>query len=83
MSLFALMWMLIIGAVAGWLAGLVMKGRGFGVPGNIVIGILGAVVGGFLFRLLGIVFWGLFGSLLVAFIGAVVLLFVIGLIKKA
>ncbi len=76
MTLFALIWILLIGAVAGWLAGLVMKGRGFGVFGNIVVGILGAVVGGFLFGMLGIVFWGIFGSLLV-------LLFVIGLIKKA
>jgi uncharacterized membrane protein YeaQ/YmgE (transglycosylase-associated protein family) len=83
MTLFALIWILVIGSVAGWLAGLVMKGRGFGVAGNIVIGILGAVVGGFLFRLLGIVFFGIFGSLLVAFLGAVVLLFVVGLIKKA
>ena len=83
MTLFALIWILVVGAVAGWLAGLVMKGRGFGVPGNIVVGILGAGVGGFLFALLGIVFWGLIGSLLVAFLGAVVLLSVIALIKKA
>lgn len=83
MTLFALIWILVVGAVAGWLAGMVMKGRGFGVPGNIVVGILGAVVGGFLFALLGIVFWGLIGSLLVAFLGAVVLLSVIALIKKA
>jgi uncharacterized membrane protein YeaQ/YmgE (transglycosylase-associated protein family) len=83
MSLTALIWMLIIGALAGWLAGLVMKGRGFGLAGNVVIGILGAVIGGFLFGALGIAFWGLFGTLFVAFIGAVVLLFVVGLIKKA
>lgn len=79
----ALIWMLVIGAIAGWLAGLVMKGRGFGIAGNIVIGILGAVLGGFLFGALGVVFWGLLGTLLEAFLGSVILLFIIGLIKRA
>jgi uncharacterized membrane protein YeaQ/YmgE (transglycosylase-associated protein family) len=83
MTLLALIWVLLIGAVAGWLAGLVMKGRGFGLIGNIVIGIIGAFLGSFLLAVFGIVFWGILGSLLTAFIGAVVLLFVIGLIKKA
>jgi uncharacterized membrane protein YeaQ/YmgE (transglycosylase-associated protein family) len=83
MTLTALIWMLVIGAIAGWLAGLVMKGRGFGVIGNIVVGIVGAVIGGFLFNALGIAFWGLLGALLVAFIGAVILLFIVGLVKRA
>lgn len=83
MTLIALIWVLLIGAVAGWLAGLVMKGRGFGLIGNIVIGIIGAFLGSFLLAVFGIVFWGILGSLLTAFIGAVALLFVIGLIKKA
>ena len=52
---------LAIGAVAGWLAGTLMKGGGFGLPGNIVIGIIGAVVGGFVFGLLGITAGGLLG----------------------
>ena len=82
MTLIALIWVLLIGAVAGWLAGLVMKGRGFGLIGNIVIGIIGAFLGSFLLAVFGIVFWGILGSLLTAFIGAVALLFVIGLIKK-
>jgi uncharacterized membrane protein YeaQ/YmgE (transglycosylase-associated protein family) len=82
-SIVALIWMLVIGAIAGWLAGLVMKGRGFGILGNIVVGIVGAVIGGFLFNALGIAFWGLLGTLLVAFIGAVILLFIVGLIKRA
>jgi len=82
-TLTALIWMLVIGAIAGWLAGLVMKGRGFGILGNIVVGIVGAVIGGFLFNALGIAFWGLLGSLLVAFIGAVILLFIVGLIRRA
>ena len=83
MAVTALIWMLVIGAIAGWLAGLVMKGRGFGILGNIVVGIVGAVIGGFLFTALGIAFWGLLGTLLVAFIGAVILLFIVGLIKRA
>ncbi len=83
MTLIALIWVLLIGAVAGWLAGLVMKGRGFGLVGNIVIGIIGAFLGSFLLAVFGIVFWGILGSLLTAFIGAVALLFIIGLIKKA
>ena len=85
MTLIALIWVLLIGAAAGfWLAGLVMKGRGFGLIGNIVVGIIGdAFLGSFLLAVFGIVFWGVLGSLLTAFIGAVALLFVIGLIKKA
>jgi uncharacterized membrane protein YeaQ/YmgE (transglycosylase-associated protein family) len=75
---------LVIGAVAGWLAGLLMKGGGFGLLGNIVVGIVGAVVGGFLFGLLGIsAGGGMIGSIVTATLGAIVLLFVVGLIKKA
>ena len=61
---------LVIGAVAGWLAGLIMKGRGFRVLGNIVVGIIGAVVGGFLFGLLGLAAGGLIGSIVTATGGA-------------
>jgi uncharacterized membrane protein YeaQ/YmgE (transglycosylase-associated protein family) len=73
---------LIIGALAGWIAGQIMKGGGFGLLGNIVVGIVGAVVGGFLFGLLGLSAGGLLGSLITAVVGAVVLLAVVGLIKK-
>lgn len=75
-------WFLIVGAVAGWLAGQVMKGRGFGLLGNIVVGVLGAVIGGWLARPLGIAASGLVGTLLVAVGGAIVLLFVVSLIRK-
>ncbi|MEA2338174.1 MAG: hypothetical protein QOE82_2181 [Thermoanaerobaculia bacterium] len=79
-----LIWFLIIGAVAGWLAGLLMKGRGFGILGDIIVGIVGALLGGWLFGVLGIsAGGGLAGSLIVAFIGAVVLLFIVRLIKRA
>ncbi len=67
---------LLIGAVAGWLAGFLVKGGGFGILGNIVIGIIGAVVGGFLFGLLGISTTGMAGSIITATAGAVVLLFI-------
>ena len=60
-----------------------MKGGGFGLLGNIIVGIIGAVVGGFLFGALGIAAGGLIGSIVTATVGAVVLLFLIGLIKKA
>ena len=73
---------LVIGALAGWLAGKIMKGRGFGIPVNIVVGIIGAIIGGFLFSTLGVAVNGFIGSLVTATIGAVALLFVISLVKK-
>jgi uncharacterized membrane protein YeaQ/YmgE (transglycosylase-associated protein family) len=78
-----LLWFLIIGAIAGWLAGQVMKGGGFGLLGDIIVGVIGALIGGWLFGKLGI--WpggGLLGSLIVAFIGACILLFLVRLIKR-
>jgi len=73
---------LAIGAIAGWLAGNLLKGGGFGLPGNIVVGILGAVIGGFLFQLVGISAGGLIGQVITATAGAAVLLFAIDFIKK-
>jgi uncharacterized membrane protein YeaQ/YmgE (transglycosylase-associated protein family) len=73
---------LAIGAVAGWRAGILMKGGGFGLIGNIIVGILGAIVGGFLFGLLGISADGLIGSIITATAGAVLLLFIVSLLKK-
>jgi uncharacterized membrane protein YeaQ/YmgE (transglycosylase-associated protein family) len=72
-----------IGAFAGWLAGTLMKGRGFGLFGNIVIGVIGAVLGGSVFNFLGISAGGLIGSIITATVGAALLLFVIRVIKKA
>lgn len=74
---------LAIGALAGWLAGTLMKGGGFGLPGNIVVGVIGAVVGGYMFALLGISAGGLIGSIVTATAGAALLLFVVRLIKQA
>ena len=74
---------LAIGALAGWLAGLMIKGGGFGLLGNIVIGIIGAVIGGHVFAYLGISAGGLIGSIITATVGAALLLFIVRLIKKA
>ena len=79
----ALIWFLIIGAIAGWLAGQIMKGRGFGVLGNIVVGVVGAVLGGLLFGLLGLSARGTIGSLVTATVGAIVLLYVVAYLKRA
>lgn len=73
---------LFIGAVAGWLAGILMKGGGFGLFGNIVVGIIGAVIGGFVFDLLGISAGGMIGAIVTATAGAAILLYFVGLIKK-
>ncbi len=84
MSVEALLIALLIGGIAGWLAGLAMKGRGFGILGNIVVGIIGAFIGSWVLARLGIAIGGGFvAAILNAFIGAVILLFLIGLIKKA
>jgi uncharacterized membrane protein YeaQ/YmgE (transglycosylase-associated protein family) len=75
---------LIVGAVAGWLAGMVVKGGGFGLIGDIVVGIIGAVIAGWLLPRLGIVIGtGIVAAIIDAFIGAVILLIIIKLIKRA
>ena len=73
---------LLIGAVAGWLAGRIMHG-GFGLFGDIVVGIIGAEIGGWLFGVLGIAVGGLIGSIISATVGAIILIAVIRLIKRA
>ena len=82
MNIDSVIMVLIIGALAGWLAGKITKGKGFGIAINIVIGIVGAVIGGFLFSLLGVSPDGFIGSLLTATVGAVALLFVISQVKQ-
>jgi uncharacterized membrane protein YeaQ/YmgE (transglycosylase-associated protein family) len=74
---------LLIGAVAGWLAGLVVRGYGFGLIGNIAVGIVGAVIAGWLFPRLGVGLpAGTIGQIISAAIGAVILLVIIGLIRR-
>ncbi|MES1225465.1 MAG: GlsB/YeaQ/YmgE family stress response membrane protein, partial [Bacteroidota bacterium] len=77
------LWFILLGAVAGWLAGQITKGGGFGLLGNIIVGILGAVIGGWLAGVIGILPTNLLGELLVATGGAIVLLFLVSLIKKS
>ena len=75
-------WFLIVGVIAGWLAGLLVKGGGFGLIGDLVVGIIGALIGGLLFGG-GLLGGGVLGSILVATIGAVILLVVLRVIKRA
>ncbi len=76
------LYIIIVGGIAGWLSGLIMKGSGFGLLGNILIGIVGAIIGGWLFGVLNIsVAAGWLGSILTALVGAVVLLWVASLFK--
>jgi len=75
---------ILVGLVAGWLAGKVMKGGGYGVLVDIILGILGGMLGGWLFGVIGI--WpggGVIGSIIVAFVGAVILVGITRLIKRA
>lgn len=84
MSVETLIIWLIVGAVAGWLAGLVVRGGGFGLVGNIIVGIIGAFLGGWLFGVGGIAIGaGIVNTIFTAFIGAVVLLLLVRLIKRA
>ncbi len=83
MDITALLIFLAIGAVAGWLAGNLMKGGGFGLLGNIIVGILGAIFGGYIFSMFGIAAGGLIGSIVTATVGAALLLFIVKLIKRA
>ncbi len=76
-----LIWFLLIGLAAGWLAGQLTKGRGFGFVGNLAVGVLGAIIGGFIFRLVGLSAWGTCGSLIMATLGAVILLFAVQVIQ--
>ena len=74
---------LIIGAIAGWLAGTLMRGEGFGMLGNIGVGIVGAVIGGFLFGMVGMDVLGFIGAIISATIGAVFLLWVVDRIRSS
>jgi uncharacterized membrane protein YeaQ/YmgE (transglycosylase-associated protein family) len=83
MSLETLLIWLVIGAVAGWLAGIVVKGAGFGLIGNIVVGIVGAFVGGWVMGALGISLGsGMISAIAGATVGAVILLFVVSLVRR-
>ena len=75
---------LIVGAIAGWLAGLVVKGGGFGLIGNIIIGIIGAIVAGWLLPLFGVLIGGgFFAQVINAAIGAIIVLLIVSFIKRS
>jgi uncharacterized membrane protein YeaQ/YmgE (transglycosylase-associated protein family) len=79
-----MLYSIIVGLIAGWLAGQVMKGGGYGIVIDIILGLLGGIIGGWLFAALGI--WpggGMIGSIIVSFIGAVVLVAITRVLKKA
>lgn len=78
----SILWFLLIGVAAGWLAGQIMRGGGFGLAGDLIVGVIGALLGGFLFSLLGLSAYGMLGQLVTATVGAIVLLFVLRLIKR-
>jgi uncharacterized membrane protein YeaQ/YmgE (transglycosylase-associated protein family) len=78
-----LIWWIVVGLIAGWLAGQVMKGGGYGVLADIVLGILGGIFGGWLFGQMGIGAGSTIGSIVVAFVGAVILVGITRLLKRA
>lgn len=78
-----LIWWAVVGLIAGWAAGQLMKGGGYGVVMDIVLGIVGAVIGGWLLGALGISAGGFIGTIVVAIIGAVFLIWITRLLKKA
>jgi uncharacterized membrane protein YeaQ/YmgE (transglycosylase-associated protein family) len=73
---------LLIGLIAGWLSGMIMRGGGFGLVGDLVVGVIGAFLGGWIFSLLKVSVGGILGSLITSLIGAIVLLFLVRLIKR-
>jgi uncharacterized membrane protein YeaQ/YmgE (transglycosylase-associated protein family) len=77
-----LVYILLVGLIAGFLAGKIMKGKGFGLVGDLVVGVLGAIVGWWLFGMLGIGGYGLLGSIILALIGALLLLYIVRIVKK-
>jgi uncharacterized membrane protein YeaQ/YmgE (transglycosylase-associated protein family) len=73
---------LLLGALAGWISGLLTKGEGFGAAGNVIVGIVGAFLGGFLFRLLGFGAYGLLAQLIVAVVGALIFVWLLKFIRR-
>lgn len=78
-----LIWVVVIGILAGWLAGQITKGRGFGLLGDLVVGVVGSLLGSLVFGLLGIYADSLVGRLILAVVGAILLLYLIRFIRKA
>lgn len=79
---YGIIWTIVIGVVAGAIAGWLMKGNGFGFFINLIVGLVGSVLGGWIYGILGITTGGVFGTLIMSVIGAVVLLWIISLFRK-
>ena len=77
-----LLTVLVVGLLAGWLAGKIQKGKGFGIAGDLVVGILGSVFGTWLFAQLGFAIYGFAANLVAAVVGALVILFLLGTIAR-
>jgi uncharacterized membrane protein YeaQ/YmgE (transglycosylase-associated protein family) len=77
-----LVWVVLIGVLAGWIAGKITKGSGFGLLGDLVVGVVGSLLGSVIFGVLGLGAYSLVGRLVVAVVGAVVLLWLVRVIKK-
>ena len=79
-----MLYWIVVGLIAGWLAGVVMKGGGYGILADIILGILGGILGGWIFSMLGIgTGAGLIGGIIVAFVGAVILVAITRALKRA
>ena len=78
-----MLWFLLIGIISGWLAGMISRGSGFGIWGDLVTGVIGSFIGGFAFNLIGISTYGTIGSIISSTIGAIVLLWIIRMFRVA
>ena len=78
-----IVWILLIGIAAGWLSGQIMKGSGFGLIGDLIVGVIGSIIGGALFHAIGLSAYGLLGNLLMSTVGAIALLFILKLIRRS
>jgi uncharacterized membrane protein YeaQ/YmgE (transglycosylase-associated protein family) len=76
------LWEIIIGILAGFLAGKIVKGSGMGILVDLIVGIVGSILGGWIFGLLGLAAYGLIGQLVMATVGAIVLLLIVRAIKR-
>ncbi len=78
-----LLWLILVGLAAGWITGQLVRGTGYGMIGDIILGIIGAVIGGWIFQLLGITVYGTLGTIVMAVIGAVLFVTIVRLAKRA
>jgi len=76
-----MLWSLLIGLISGWLAGMISRGGGFGIWGNLVVGVIGSFIGGFAFNLIGLSAYGTIGSIISSTVGAIILLWVIRIFR--